>query len=263
MYACKFFADRRPSHHTRFETTCRLFYSLVDVCIILDPLLVAILTIVLPCKIPFVGGMLLCGRPKTIATTAMTLFLALMEFVVMLTMFLGTFQYTGYTLLTGIFILYTECGSFLARKFDNFELSFLKYMELQVLEKLVNGAIRGRILLVVFLMMPVLQILSCFGFLMLLKGSVLNSTIFFALYFDCVCFTLLILNSSAKLFINTRAWMSHLTPTKDKTNRRIMRSLTPLKIQFGNNFVDALTPLVFQQFCATQTASLLVLKYKL
>ncbi|OXA54522.1 hypothetical protein Fcan01_10598 [Folsomia candida] len=253
-------SERIPA---KFEMAIKHLCNFFGLSCILDPLFIAILIVFIPCRTPLLGPMLICNQ-KMVSTIS-TLVVALIEYIIACSIFMGTFQYSAFSLVTGILILHTECKSFfLDRRLNSVEKWLRNYRELQVLEKILNSALRERILPAIILVLPVSQILSCLVFVILLKDSkVISSAMFFIFYLECLGVTMLILSFAANMFVKTGKWVSQLSPGQSKTHRRIVKSLQPVKVQFGNNFVDALTPLVFQQFCATQTASLLVLKYKL
>ncbi|OXA54515.1 uncharacterized protein LOC118435673 [Folsomia candida] len=252
----------RDTSPTRLEIVIKYLCNFFELSCIVDPLFITILIVFIPCRTPLLGPMLICNQKIVSITT--TLVVAVIEGIVASFIFMGTYQYSAFSLVTGILILYAECVSFLDRGFDSVEHWLRNYRELQILEKTVNSSLRERILPAMILILPIVQILSCLVFVILLKDDkVISSVIFFIVYLECLGLTMLILSFAANIFVKTGKWVSQFPPGQSKTHRRIVKSFQPVKVQFGNNFVDALTPLVFQQFCATQTASLLVLKYKL
>jgi hypothetical protein len=86
-----------------------------------------------------------------------------------------------------------------------------------------------------------------------------RAAMFLIIYIAVFIFTVATFSFAAKINTMSNQWIKDSKPKcKRKLERRMRKSLMPLKLYFGNNFVDGLTPLVIQDFCARQTASLLL-----
>lgn len=139
------------------------------------------------------------------------------------------------------------------------------YKRIQLFNALSNDCIRGRIFAVLLFATPLLQILSAFIFIKL--GEELPVVIVFwfgCFYVATIVFILGFLSAAGKPYSISNA-VRKICQRQVGTNqadRRIwiktLRSLQPIKLCFLSNFVDRTTPLIVQNFCISQTVSILL-----
>lgn len=132
---------------------------------------------------------------------------------------------------------------------------------MQIENKLVSAAIRGRLLLVFAYLEPTTQILLALVVMMMYNSSdvhVFRVVAFFLAYIIVTMSCILIFTIAGKIRENSINWVKNYK-ARSSWERRVVRSLAPLRVEFGNNFVERLTPLVVQEFCIREVASTLIL----
>ncbi|OXA41637.1 hypothetical protein Fcan01_23883 [Folsomia candida] len=134
---------------------------------------------------------------------------------------------------SGILFLWEESSKILS--YPKFSLG---YRKLQVMESVLNGAIRSKLFPILLIISPCMQIIATFAVIkfqhvMPAAGATYRTS----------CYYL----KSLKGMVN------------NSLETKLLKSYTPLKIRFGSNFMDELTPLIIQQFCTMQTINLLLL----
>lgn len=142
------------------------------------------------------------------------------------------------------------------------------YRQLHVLERLFNDFIIRACLPIMLSVMPGIQIMSMFGcFRFLGKMTLLQFQIFPLMGFSAMLCNVVSSTLSSFIFTDSTALMTCFktaavriegSKREGKILRRELWSCTSLKIKFGSNFVDGGTPLVLQDFCWTQTVSLML-----
>lgn len=88
-------------------------------------------------------------------------------------------------------------------------------------------------------------------FPLMLIDAVGNNVIFFTLASK--------VNVGSNFILKMHARQTIQFTRKSATLAREIRSCSVLKIKFGSNFIDRLTPLIIQNFCITQTLTLLLI----
>lgn len=260
-------------NHTTRILSCLLhiFYSMMNVTYIGLPVGFVILVYFSPCIEPLIGSFLLpTSSPLCSSTSNLTmpqsilrLTLALTEGFVLSNTFIGGTFYNVDVLLTGIAYLVAECN--IAANFENPKMSV--YRKLQVLEKLLNAAVKSRILPMVSIALPGLQITSCFALIKLHDQlGFYTMPIYVSVYLDVAMFNVLVFTGAARVYILgdrlLRGWREEVKAEQNcgiREKRMMLKSFRKLRVEFGNNFVDQLTPLVLQDFCTKQSISMLVL----
>ncbi|OXA48054.1 Alpha-D-ribose 1-methylphosphonate 5-triphosphate synthase subunit PhnL [Folsomia candida] len=158
--------------------------------------------------------------------------------------------------------------SFLLLEFQKFAKSqniakIKAYRKLQMFEKLVNSTLKGRILPIFAYAIPLLQIFVGFVTAKMITIQPLNPRVgLFAYgYVGAILMSVLTLTSAGMVNTLSKEWIKSGNGKERSTNigRKMHASLAPLKIRFANNFVDKLTPLVMQEFCVSQSVTLLIL----
>lgn len=140
------------------------------------------------------------------------------------------------------------------------------YRGVQVLEKMFNVFLKDQIVPGMVSCLPGIQIFSQYVciklhseipmpgllvFPMVLLDAVLNNILMFTLASSVNTLSGKILSS----------WRKALELFKRRTPiKKQLKACTLMKIQFGSNYIDNGTPLVIQNFCLSQTLSLLLIK---
>lgn len=221
----------------------------------------ALMTVFLPCKPPLLGSFLLCGQET--ASPIWTPLLALFELVMFMKSLICGAHYGLFFHISGQVLFLGRCQELVSSK--NMEVGALVkgYRQLQVWEKIHNSSYRGRILLISIFAIPMLQILSGFGVITLFHNANLFQIFtFLVTYLDAVVFGLAISTFASTIYVKSEGWIRNVKPRSGKNARylrRVHKSFRPLRLELGNNFVDGMTPLVMQEFCISQTASLVLL----
>lgn len=248
-----------------------IFYAMMHLTYFVLPLGFAALVFFAPCTAPLIGSIMLprsspyCSTFTTNLTLPQILVrlnLAVTDGLLLSKCFIGGTFYNMDVLLTGIAFLVLECD--IAANCENPKLTV--YRKLQVLEKILNAAVKTRVLPTNSFVLPVLQIASCFALVKLhdqLDFSELP--IYVVVYVDVVVFNTLTFTGAARVYILgdnllRRLWEKIRGGRKGNSRgkRMMLKSFRRLRVEFGNNFVDRLTPLVLQDFCAKQSISMLV-----
>lgn len=226
------------------------------------PFLFAILVFVSPCQLPFLGSLLLTTCSGwSVPLLLARLFLATFEFFAFSQMLLPSILYAFFMLLAAIILLWDEAE----RKFVNCaELNLIKYRKLQVLEKLINSCVRGRIFPVLAVTAPYVQVMCVFvavKFHFSLETSHLVALLM--LVFLSVLFNVIVFSGAGHIHIKSCRWLvaAKIQYKSHKIRSRVIKSMIPLRIWFSSNFVSDLTALVVQHFCICQTMNLLLLSY--
>lgn len=228
-----------------------------------------VLVLYSPCQVPLLGSVFMpldqCAKLADSSTTisyaqfALRLLLSLVEAVLLTQVFIGGTFYDVDGLLTGISNFVQECNlAFRKTEID-------AYRKLQVVEKLLNDCVKGRIFPIVAFTLPALQVMTCFAVTKLHDKIGLSSLIIYlCLYIDVLIFNMLVFTGAGRVYLFSQTWIQKLAKTFpfSKLKTKTLKSFKPLRVEFGSNFVDPLTPLVIQHFCVNQTVSLLVLTSK-
>ncbi|OXA41061.1 hypothetical protein Fcan01_24347 [Folsomia candida] len=136
------------------------------------------------------------------------------------------------------------------------------YRCLQILEKQFNLTLSTRVIPATMVVSPWLQIYCTF--VMIKLARYLPSSGFMTYPFTifiCVMVCVVFETFAAQIFVNSEQQRAEwwLDPELTKLNRSRIRSRRPMRIQVGSNFIDRGTALVTQNFCITQTVSLLLM----
>ncbi len=87
-----------------------------------------------------------------------------------------------------------------------------------------------------------------------------KASMFTFIYIAVVIFEIGVFSAAAKIHNLSNEWIKGSKQNcRNKIEKKLVASIMPLRLYFANNFVDTLTPCVIQDFCARQTASLLLL----
>lgn len=226
------------------------------------------MTLLASCKPPLISSFIFCKVKKCFL---FSLLMAGMEFVLTMSFGVSGAFYIVYPQLFGIFLFWMKIQEFFSlgkgKKANQrkVELDVTKYKELQVLEKVVNSILRGRILHVSLVLIPAGQVLCGVAFLTLFSAAnPFQLALFLVIYLDTALLNGIILTSSAAILLRTKDWIEAMKARNDARSRksyfrRVQQSLKPLRMEFRNNFVDRLTLLIMQEFCIVQTASVLIM----
>lgn len=138
----------------------------------------------------------------------------------------------------------------------------LIYKRLEVLERLLNDYGRRRIIPAVMIIVPVIEITSISTIIKTHGEIQLPGLLIFSISFLSTFSALALLGTVSGRLRGTSEDLLHSWRSRgnSKYYRRQVISLQPLTARFGNNLTDKDTTLVTQDFCAGQTASLLMLK---
>ncbi|OXA64905.1 hypothetical protein Fcan01_00538 [Folsomia candida] len=164
-------------------------------------------------------------------------------------------------LLFAISFLSVRLNAFKKMEEKLYATKILAYKKMQIENKLVSAAIRGRLLLVFAYLEPTTQILLALVVMMMYNSSdvhVFRVVAFFLAYIIVTMSCILIFTIAGKIRENSINWVKNYK-ARSSWERRVVRSLAPLRVEFGNNFVERLTPLVVQEFCIREVASTLIL----
>lgn len=142
------------------------------------------------------------------------------------------------------------------------------YRRIQILEQSFNAALMGRVVPALMLCAPSIQIIGMYVCINLREEIPMPGFLIFPLMgLDCgVCNVMVITmaswihNVSIKVLsaLNRRA--GQMQKIDRGISRRQVSSSYALKVKFGSNFMDRGTPLVIQNFCLTQTMSLILIQ---
>ncbi|XP_035711648.1 uncharacterized protein LOC118437013 [Folsomia candida] len=142
------------------------------------------------------------------------------------------------------------------------------YQSIQILEKMFNGFLMQRLIPVFMLLMPTLQILLQYVCVMMHGEIPMPAFLLFPITWvnifvsNIFVFTLAswVNNISTKVL---QELMSAIVQCRCGRRRSSLvkgvKACAVLKIKFGSNFIDSGTPLVIQDFCLTQTMSLILI----
>lgn len=225
------------------------------------------------CKPPLLGAYLLCGKEwsNPIWKWFGTLLIAISEFVVAMQSCINIGHFGIFSLIPGLAILWGRCQEFMNSKGGNLDFLVKGYRQLQVQEKIHNSSYRSRILPIVLLTCPVIQILSGFALIALFhQANLFQLSIFLTMFLDAAVCGIIVVTFASSVYIKAEVWINNVKYVKRRNvksrrgkearySQRVLKSFRPLRLEFGNNFVGRLTPLVMQEFCISQTASLLLL----
>lgn len=228
----------------------------------------ALKTVFVPCKPPLLGSFLLCekGWSNTYWKLLVTPILSALEFgMAMKTLICGA-HYGLFCHISGQAILWGRCQELLNSKNKNVDFLVKGYRQLQIQEKIHNSSYRGRILPIVIFAIPLFQILSGFGLIVLFdKTNFVQISIFLITYLDALVFGIVVLTFASSIYLKSEFWIRNVRQRIGKNSgyfQRIHKSFRPLRLEFGNNYVGRMTPLVMQEFCILHTASLVLLEHK-
>lgn len=142
---------------------------------------------------------------------------------------------------------------------NNFLIGIIAYKKLKVYEKLLNYCTKGRLFLIMALVMPGVQILLCYTAMQAVHSEQISKFVAFLFvqtYLTILTFSIFLFSATAQINNVSTKWILECkTLGRTRLEMRMQKSLTSLRLEFGNNFVEALTPLVVQDFCVRQTVS--------
>lgn len=139
------------------------------------------------------------------------------------------------------------------------------YRQVQVVEKNFNVFSKGQIVPTLVACTPGLQIFTQYVCIKLHSEIPMPGFLVFPMVFVEAIFNNILVFSLASI-VNTRSlnllqrWRKELVGFNRKERvPKILQSYKMMTIQFGSNFIDKGTPLVIQDFCLSQTLSLLLM----
>lgn len=136
------------------------------------------------------------------------------------------------------------------------------YRCLQVLEKEQNRFGSERVVPAILVVAPIVQIFCTFVLIKLARSLTSEGYITYPFIISvCVVACMLFETFAAQLGIKSKKLSGDWLMEKNisKINRRVIKSFQPIRIKVGSNFIDRGTALVTQDFCITQTVSLLLM----
>jgi hypothetical protein len=217
----------------------------------------AVLTGFFPCKPPFLSSFV-C--PDMII---IRVFFSILEFGIWQQIMIGGSYYVLFSMVVPLSFLWIRVDSHIKQSYTiglKNGRNFQSYKNLQVLTTIINCFLRNRLLPLFAWIYPILQILLLCIFIKLFQSNPVKASMFAFLYISVAVFTIGIFSAGATVHNSSKEWMKVAKQScKTKIERKMYASIMPLKLYFANNFVDTLTPCVIQDFCARQTASLLLL----
>lgn len=249
------------------ETLINLLFTLIHFTgYFVFPLVIILRLVLVPCQPPLLGSLLLpkdeCSRCIFQSGSCLRLiFRALLIIFEVMQMYHRAVVSTHVMLMVlvgGILKLWeASCRTFEARSTQ----ILAGYRDLQVLEAIVNAAIRVKIFPRVLALCPLHEILATFAvikYYKVLGGTPLIFLVFMAL--DCKLVDAIYCIGAGLAHRKSCKYLYDVkSRVKGKVGVRMLKSCPTLKVRFGNNFIDEVTPLVIQHFCSVQTANLLLL----
>ncbi|OXA56473.1 hypothetical protein Fcan01_08673 [Folsomia candida] len=138
------------------------------------------------------------------------------------------------------------------------------YKALQILEAQLNDYVRLRVMPAFISLVPVIEVLSLFVIIKLHGQVPLPGFLLFPQGFITTGSALIVYETVAAI-LNTKSAQTigkwgQQEIYRGKVKRREVRSLRSLMVKFGANYIDKGTPLVTQNFCVSQTVSMLLMK---
>lgn len=136
------------------------------------------------------------------------------------------------------------------------------YRCLQVLEKELNHFGSTQVIPSILIMAPIVQIFCTFVLIKLFRtlpseGIMTYPYLILIAVTACMVFETFAAQLLTKSAKQCGDWK--MEKNLSKVNRKAIISLQPMRIKMGNNFIDRSTALVTQDFCITQTVSLLLM----
>jgi hypothetical protein len=227
-----------------------------------------------PCKLPLILGQLALSKETCASKLSLTTFLArlpvvLVESLLYLDTFIAGFYYSFCAVFSHLAVLWLKTKN-VCPMIENPRGvlgKILKYKKLQIWDKTRDTFMMGRLMAFLMATTPMIEI-NCISALIIFgrEMSLVESGFMYTTGAEAFVFTFLIQVGVAKVYVRSRRWLNNLgnlenRDTPMKVWKRVVRPLQPIKVHFGTNFVDELTPLIVQDFCWSQTASL-VLMYR-
>lgn len=144
------------------------------------------------------------------------------------------------------------------------------YRCIQLLEKSFNGFLMVRTIPAMVAFIPTLQIVSQYVCITMHDEIEMPGFLVFPLMLiDSVMVNIMVFtlaswvnNISTKFLHKLDKKIAGLRGTRKSNLRKEQVACCVLKIKFGSNFIDSGTPLVIQNFCLTQTMSLILIRYR-
>ncbi|OXA48047.1 hypothetical protein Fcan01_17078 [Folsomia candida] len=236
------------------------FFAMVEFLYVESAMFMLLITILLPCKAPLLSSHLCHHTFYDLHHLIAYLLLPVIEFVIMSWMIVGGAHYCCLVLISSISFLHLEFQKF--KKSQNIA-KIKGYRKLQMFEKLVNSTLKDKILPIFAYAIPLMQIFVGFMAAKMMTMTPLNPRVaLFAYgYVGAILMSVLTLTSAGMVNTLSAGWIKsgNGKERSTKIGRKLHTSLAPLKIRFANNFVDKLTPLVMQEFCVSQSVTLLIL----
>ncbi|OXA40373.1 putative AC9 transposase [Folsomia candida] len=230
-----------------------------------EELAMIFLLILFPCQPPFLGWVILpecdCTRsscsPNPFFFLIVKAALILAEFAQIFRHLVNGSHYAMYVVIAGILHLWEESAKIVGSpRFTR------RYRKLQILEVVLNFAIRDKVFPTFLVSCPSMQILATFVCIKYHDGMAGTHLIFLALLsLDTEVLNVIYCTAAGVVYEKSETYLKGLKGlVRGKEERKMLKSYTPLRVRFGSNFMDRLTPLVIQQFCAIQTMNLLLLR---
>ncbi|XP_035702047.1 uncharacterized protein LOC118433837 [Folsomia candida] len=224
-----------------------------------------------PCTAPFIVSMQqYCNNGMQFSAVRLTLHLFEAWMVWHILMAGGT--WIIYAFLTGVVAILSIVG-ILEGKIKTIQTeanmnSCIKfYQRIQILQTLMNSFLRDRLLPVMMLFVPGIQVIAQYVTIDHHSDITMPGFLIFPLIgLNCgannvLAFTLAsFVNSGSEKVMATLRKKSSQLRGKKALMKRQLRGCTALQVKFGSNYIDRGTPLVVQTFCINQTASLTLIK---
>lgn len=233
-------------------------------CHFVFPPAMAFLLMLLPCQLPFLGSVILPGCEFTRSpfpshvylNLVVKVVLILFEFSQIFRNLITGMHYGMYIVIAGILHLWEASSKIVGSP------GFSKnYRQLQVLEAVVNGALRDKLFPSFLVLCPFMQIMATYASVKFHDGMPATYLIFVVLLsVEGVILNGLYSTAAAVIYRKSDAYLKAAKGVVlIKLDKKVLKSYTPLRVRFGSNFMDRLTPLVLQEFIAMQTINLLLL----
>ncbi|OXA42525.1 hypothetical protein Fcan01_22913 [Folsomia candida] len=139
------------------------------------------------------------------------------------------------------------------------------YRCIRLIEKIMNYSMKGQLVPAMIGIVPLIQVFTQFVCIKLYSEIPLPGFLIFPmLLLDSAIVNLVIETMAANVHTNSVRLLAELNfelkslPRRSKF-RKELEACTATRIQFGQNFVDKGTPLVIENYCISQTVSLLLL----
>lgn len=241
-------AEYKPGTLERF---IQVLSILLESAVIWFPLGVGTVAIIYPCSPLFLSSLFcdlgLISRIMGIATAALETWLWL--------------QIAVYAVYYGAHVILVDLTYFWKKLHRATEAkSFRLYNEMQVLERVLNATLKGRLMCFLIFDISLIQYFcGCVLLTIAEELAAMEISLFVLTYIDASAFLFTILTLAGRIFVKSERLIRILGRSRlSKFKRRQVKSWRPMRVEFGQNFVDALTPLVVQGNVMRETISVAV-----